>query len=209
MVNGSGVDLLRHCFEEYPGHREDGITRFLYVGRLMREKGTTEYLEAARLLHEKYGDRVSVAAIGYCEEEFAEELSKGEREGYFKLIPFNPVIHPFLKEADAVVMPSYHEGMSNVLLEASATGRPVLASDISGCKEIVEDGITGFKFKPRNTNALFDAMCRFMELPAESRRVMGQKAREKMEKEFDRRKITDAYMDEINMMFGTMSADDI
>ncbi|MCH4191024.1 MAG: glycosyltransferase family 4 protein [Butyrivibrio sp.] len=197
LVGGSGVDLTRHPAEPYPGHQDD-VTRFVYVGRLMREKGTQEYLTAAQALHDRYDDRVSVAAIGYCDDDYQSQLEEAQKKGILKAIPFQKDIHPYLREADAVVMPSWHEGMSNVIMEASATGRPVLASDISGCRELVEDGTTGFLFEARNAQSLIAAMNRFMETPLQERAAMGQMARKKMEREFDRQCIIDAYMDTID-----------
>ncbi len=196
LVNGSGVDLKRHQPESYPGH-EDDIIRFLYVGRLMKEKGTAEYLEAAHRIHEEFGDKVSVAAIGYYEDDFKEQVEKAVEKGELKMIPFNKDIHPFLTEADVIVMPSYHEGMSNVLMEGSATARPVLASNISGCKEIVDDGVSGFLFEKANADSLFEAMKKIASLSATERKNMGLAARSKVEKEFDRYSIIDSYINEI------------
>ncbi|MCR5675180.1 MAG: glycosyltransferase family 4 protein [Lachnospiraceae bacterium] len=197
LVSGSGVDLFRHQPMPFPGHADD-VVRFLYVGRLMREKGTLEYLACARRLHERYGGRVSVSAIGYADDDCEEQVNEAVKDGILKVMPFDPEIRPYLREADAVVMPSYHEGMSNVLMEASATARPVLASDISGCREIVDDGETGLLFPPRDADALFAAMERFLGLSTDERRQMGEKARAKMEREFDRRLVTEAYMEEID-----------
>ena len=196
LVGGSGVDLKRHTQEPYPGHQDD-VTRFVYIGRLMREKGTDEYLAAAQAMHEKYGDLVSMATIGYCDEDYQTRLDELTARGMLKVIPYQKDIHPYLREADAVVMPSWHEGMSNVLMEASATGRPVLASDISGCRELVEDGTTGFLFTAGDAQSLIQAMTRFMETTPEKRAQMGLAARKKMEREFDRQCIIDAYMDKI------------
>ena len=195
-VNGSGVNLKKHCFEEYPGHGDD-ITRFLYIGRIMKEKGVDEYLAAAKALHEKYDRKVSFAGIGYFDEDYEERIKECEKQGIFKMIPFSKDIHPYIKEADAIVNPSYHEGMSNVLMEASATGRPCIASNISGCKEIVVDKSTGLLFKPRSAESLIKALDDFMKLSIDDRREMGKKARAHVEENFDRQKITGAYMQEI------------
>ncbi len=200
LVNGSGVDLERHKPEPYPGHKDD-VVRFLYVGRLMKEKGTEEYLNAAHALHEEFDDRISVAAIGYYEDDFREKAEAAVKKGELKMIPYNKDIHPFLTEADVIVMPSYHEGMSNVLMEGSATARPVLASNISGCREIVEDGVTGYLFEKGNGKALLDAMKKIAGLSTDERRRMGISAREKVEREFDRHSIIDAYVDEIHKVF--------
>ena len=196
LVNGSGVDLERHNPEPYPGHADE-VIRFLYVGRLMKEKGTKEYLEAAHRLHEEFGDRVSVSAIGYYEDDCRELVEESVKKHELKMIPFNKDIHPFFKEADVVVMPSYHEGMSNVLMEASSTARPVLASNINGCKEIVDDNVSGFLFEPRDSDSLHEAMRKMVLLSPDERKAMGIAARKKVEREFDRHSIIDAYIDEI------------
>ena len=196
VVNGSGVNLDKHNKEDYPGHADD-VTRFLYIGRIMKEKGTDEYLYAARELHKKYGDKVSFAGIGYFDDEYEAKVKEAEAEGYFKMIPYQKDIHPYIKECDAVVHPSYHEGMSNVLMEASATGRPVIASDISGCREIVDKDKSGFLFAPRDKEALLEALVRFTELPLDQRKAMGEAARSYVEQKFDRRSIILTYINEI------------
>ena len=94
-------------------------------------------------------------------------------------------------------MPSYHEGMSNVILEAAATGRPVIASDIPGCQEGFDDGVTGLGVQARDKESLFNALKKFIEIPYEEKKNMGANARRKMEKEFDRNLVVNAYMEEI------------
>ena len=107
-------------------------------------------------------------------------------------------MHPYLAKASAIVVASFHEGMSNALIEAAATGRPVIASNISGCKEAFEEGVTGFGFTPGNADDLIRALESFLELSKEKQEEMGKAAREKMEREFDRSMVTDAYMEEVN-----------
>ncbi|WP_024867393.1 glycosyltransferase family 4 protein [Butyrivibrio sp. FCS014] len=198
-VNGSGVNLDKHYPEEYPGHKDD-ITRFLYIGRIMKEKGMDEYLEAAKILHEKYPGKVSFAAVGYFDDAYEARVKEAEKAHQFKMIPFARDIHPYLREADAIVHPSYHEGMSNVLMEASATARPVIASNISGCREIVEDGVSGILFEPRSTKALVKALFTFMEKDEAQRREMGKAARRLVEQKFDRRSIILTYINEIKQI---------
>ena len=191
LVSGSGVNLKRHCFEPYP---EDDQVRFLYVGRMLREKGIEELLEAAKQLHD---DDTEFALLGYPDEDYQDKLDAYEKEGYIKQLGFDPDVHVYIKNASALVLPTYHEGMSNVLMEASATGRPVIATNISGCKEIFEEGVTGFSCEPKSSEDLIRALKKFLKLSREERAVMGQKARQKMEREFDREKVADAYMEEI------------
>ncbi len=198
-VRGSGVNLEKHYYEEYPGHQDD-VTRFLYIGRIMKEKGTDEYLAAAKSLHEKYGNKVSFAAIGYCDDDYEERIKEAEKVGIFKMLPYAVDIHPYLKEADAIVHPSYHEGMSNVLMEAAATGRPVITTDISGCREVVDKDVSGFLAKPRDAKSLIEALERFMELDVSKRRDMGKAARSYVEQKFDRRSIILTYINEIKQI---------
>lgn len=191
LVKGSGVNLDRHGQEEYP---KGESVKFLYIGRMMKEKGIMELLEAAKELH---SEKVSFELLGYCDEDLQELLDEAEKKGYVKQLGFDPQVQKYLKDCSALILPTYHEGMSNVLMEASAAGRPVIATDISGCREVFEEGITGFGCRPGDAGDLIRALRRFLELPAEEKASMGQKAREKMEREFDRQKVVQDYLEEI------------
>ena len=191
LVKGSGVSLKRHTFEEYP---EEGITRFLFVGRMMREKGIEELLEAAEVLH---GPEVVFELLGYCDEDYQDRLDDCERKGCIRQLGFHPDVHEYLKQSSALVLPTYHEGMSNVLMEAAATGRPVIATNVSGCKEIFEEGVTGFGCEPKSGGELIRALQKFLALSRQERAAMGRRAREKMEREFDREKVVKDYYEEI------------
>lgn len=196
MVMGSGVNLERHHYEEYPAGEE---THFLFVGRVMKERGILEYIEAARALH---SDRVHFDIMGYCDEDYQDLLNELEGQGVLRQIGFHTEVHPYLTAASAIVVASFHEGMSNALIEGAATGRPVIASNISGCLEAFEEGKTGFGFTPGNGQELIRAMEKFLALPVEERASMGRRGREKMEREFDRRLVTEAYMDEVSKILG-------
>ena len=196
LVTGSGVNLAHHSLRPYPQGEE---THFLYVGRVMKEKGIEEYLEAAHHLH---SDTIFFDIMGYCDEDYQEMLDELEKLGVIRQLGFQKEVRPYLEAAAAVVNPSYHEGMSNVLMEASATGRPIIASNINGCKEIFEEGKTGFGFTPGNAEELIRALKKFLALTYEERARMGQEARKKMEKEFDRMLVTEAYMDEVKKILG-------
>lgn len=195
LVPGSGVNLDRHKFEDYPA-KEEPVT-FLYVGRIMKEKGTDELLYAAEELKKEYPE-VRFELVGYYEDDYKELIEQKQEAGIVHLTGYQKEMHPFYTKASAVMMPSYHEGMSNVVLEASATGRPILASDIPGCREGFEEGVTGIGFAPRNKEALLLAVKKFMQLSYEERKEMGLSARHKMEREFDRNIVVNAYMEEIH-----------
>lgn len=192
LVMGSGVNLQKHTFEEYP-HNEKTI--FLFLGRMMHEKGVDELLEAVEVVN---GPDVEFRLVGYSDaEDLNKPLEEAAAKGYITRIDFDPNVHEHLKQASALVHPTRHEGMSNVLMEAAATGRPIIATGISGCVEILEDGVNGFYCKLKDSNSLVEALRKFMELSYEERAEMGRKSREKVEREFDRMIVVEHYYEEI------------
>lgn len=196
LIPGSGVNLDRYHFEEYP--ENDNFIRFLFIGRVMKEKGIDEFLKAADSLKEKYPN-TNYDIIGSLEEENYQSILKDYQErGIIQFHGPQRDVHSFIKNSHATVNPSYHEGMSNVLLESASTGRPVIASNIPGCRETFEDGVSGMAFEPRNAEDLTDKLIKFIELPYEKKKAMGIAGRRKVEKEFDRNIVIDAYMEEIN-----------
>lgn len=191
MVMGSGVSLEKHRYEPYPEREE---VHFLFVGRVMKERGILEYIEAAKRLH---SSRVYFDIMGYCDEDYQTLLDELEKEGVIRQIGFQTQVHAYLAAADAIVVASFHEGMSNALIEGAATGRPVIASNISGCREAFEEGVTGFGFTPGKAEELIRAMNQFLSLTSKERADMGKRGREKMEREFDRKLVTASYMEEV------------
>ena len=196
LVMGSGVSLARHRMEPYP---EDDTVHILFVGRVMKERGIIEFIEAAKALH---SDTVKFDVLGACDEDYEAVLDSLEKDGIIHWLGFHTEVHPYLTAAGAVVIASFHEGMSNSLIEAAATGRPVIASNISGCMEAFEEGKTGFGFTPGHADELIDALKRFLGLSYEERSRMGRLARAKMEREFDRTLVTDSYMEEVRRILG-------
>lgn len=193
LIPGSGVNIKKHTLEPYPQYEKP---HFLFVGRLMKEKGIEEYLECAK----QYANQAEFDIIGYCEENYEDRIKQMSENGQIHFLGFQKEVHEFYKKASAVVVPSYHEGMSNVILEASATGRPILATQIPGCMEAVEDGTTGILFQEKNTRALSFAIKKFLLLGHEQQEEMGLSARKKMEREFNREMVVHAYFDEIDKL---------
>lgn len=196
LVPGSGVSLKVWQPMPYP---ENSGTKFLYVGRVMKEKGIEEFLRAAEVLH---SEKVTFAICGYCDEDYQEELDARSSRGEIIQLGFHPDMHEYYRDCSAVVMPTWHEGMSNVLMEASACARPVIASNISGCREIYEDGVTGYGFAPHSANELIRTLKHFLTLDRNQRAAMGRAGRQKMEEEFDREKVAAAYLEEIEKAIG-------
>ena len=189
ILSGAGVNLDYFSFQSYPAE-ENGVIRFLYLGRIMREKGMDELFRAVRRLQAENVHPFTLDLLGfYEEEEYKSQVAELEASGIVKFHGFQSDPRPYYSAAHCVVMPSYHEGMSNVLLEAASTGRPLITSDIPGCREAVDADRSGFLVPSRDADSLYEAMKRFLYLTAEQRAQMGAAGRKKMEKEFDRTKV--------------------
>lgn len=185
ILNGAGVNLEQYYYETYPTN--DKI-HFLFVGRIMKEKGVDELFEAIEKLQEK---NVILDIVGFFEDEYKQRIDELVEKGLAVFHGFQSDVRLYYRKADCVVLPSYHEGMSNVLLEASASGRPVITSNIPGCKEAVDDGISGYLCHVKDSQHLYEKMLSFCMLPKTQREIMGQKAREKMEKEFNKDQVVE------------------
>ena len=192
-IPGSGVNLQHFRYEEYP--ETDG--RLVYVGRIMRDKGIGELLSIIPELVRKYPYFALDIVGSLVDESYTEKINMLETLGKVHYRGPQLDVRPFLKQANAIVLPSYHEGMANVLLEAAATGRPVLASSVPGCRETFDEGVSGRGFAAQDPDDLLRAVESFLALPHERKCHMGKAAREKVEREFDRNIIVDAYMEEI------------
>jgi galacturonosyltransferase len=196
LIPGSGVNLLKNSFESYP-YETDRMIKFLFIGRLLKDKGLEEYLQASTYLKQK-GYPIQCDLVGAFEGDFYKDSVKQyEENGIGKYLGESSHIHQLITQYHAVVLPSYHEGMANVLLEAAACGRPILASKIPGCQETFEEGISGLGFEPKSVDSLQDAILKFLSLTTEQRQKMGLAGRKKVEKEFDRQIVVDAYMKQI------------
>lgn len=181
VLSGAGVNLEDYPYQPYP---QEGAVRFLFVGRVMHEKGVDELFAAARRLKRAYGDGVEFHIVGSFEEGYKPLMEELEQTGVVKYHGYQSDMKRFYAIADCVVLPSYHEGMSNVLLEAAASGRPLITSDIPGCREAVEPGVSGYLCPARDADALYAVMRQFLELPPAQRAAMGCRGRERMERQF-------------------------
>lgn len=180
--------------------RNAEITRFLYVGRIMDDKGSSELLTAIEEVFKTY-PYVKLDIIGSYEEETREKyeswVERLSTKGIVEFHGFRDDVDTFYGKCHALIHPSYHEGMSNVVLEAAASGRPVLTSDIPGCREGYESGVGGIAFEPKSSEAITEAMLIFLSFEPEKRREMGMSARKFVEKHFDRKIVIDAYLKRI------------
>lgn len=195
LIPGSGVNLEKYSVLEYPATEE---VHFIFVARILKEKGIDQYLEAAKEIRKKY-ENVYFHVIGGCDDkEYVEILRKEDESGNIIYHGLQKNMLEYQKMSSCIILPSYYpEGMNNVLLESAASGRPIITTSRSGCGEIVEDGVTGFIVKERDTRDLVCKIEKFLAMSYEERREMGLAGRRKVKREFDREIVVQAYVDEI------------
>lgn len=190
---GSGVNIDEFKVLDFPN--SDKIN-FVFISRIMKDKGINEYIDAAKYIKSKYKN-VNFHICGFSEEDYEDTLAELHNKRTIIYHGMIDNIQEVLIDTHCIIHPSYHEGMSNVLLEAASSGRPIIASDIPGCRETFDEGISGFSFQKKDTEGLINAIERFIQLDNESRKKMGLAGRRKMEREFDRQIVVDKYLKEI------------
>lgn len=195
LIPGSGVNLEYHTLKPYP--QEDEPVRFLFISRIRVEKGIEEYLAAAEAIRKEYPN-TEFHILGGCEGDYEERLRQLTKQGIVVYLGQQSDVRPFIEQSGCIIHPSFYpEGMSNVLLEACAAGRPVITTDRPGCGEIVDNGKTGFIVRQQDKMDVIEKVHKFLSLSYEERKAMGLAARHKVEREFDRKIVVKAYEKEI------------
>lgn len=192
LIPGSGVNLSRFQVMDMPENK----LSFIYISRVMKEKGIEELLIAARTIKNKYKD-AEFHVLGGCEEQYQDILKEYSDSGIIQYHGNVSDVRLYMKDSACLLHPSYHEGMSNVCLEAAASGRCVITTDGPGCRETVVNLKTGYTIPKENSVALIDAIERYIALSDEEKIEMGIAGRQHVERYFDRNIIVDAYMKEI------------
>lgn len=195
MLPGSGCNLEEHAYQPMP---EDNVTRFIFIGRVMKLKGIDEYLEAAKRIKGKYPNTEFLIAGWNEEEEYKKIVADYQERGFVNYIGFRDDIGDWIAKCHCTVLPSHGgEGVPNVLLESAATGRACIGSMINGTMDVIEDGVTGYLFETGNADSLAEQIEKFLNLSAEEKAEMGRAGREKVEREFDRQIVIKKYCDEV------------
>ena len=196
VMAGAGVNVDEFDFSEYPN--DDGKIHFLNVGRIMKEKGMDEFFFAIKKIRKDYSN-VTFDFIGWYEDNYREIVEKMQSEGLIFFHGFQSDVTPFIKKASCIVHPSYHEGMSNTLLESCSMGRPIITSNIHGCLEAVDEGKNGYLCNVKDGEDLYQKIKMFIELPYEKKVEMGKYARDFVVKNFNKTDVVDKTLKEIGL----------
>lgn len=203
LLPGSGVSLDRFPLLPYP---ESNKIEFLFCSRIIKEKGIEEYIEAAKTIKKTHPE-VIFHIVGPCSEKYLDIINNLHDKGILKYHGKLMDLRPVLENICCCILPSYYpEGISNVLLESASSGRPVITTNLPGCKEVVIDGKTGFIVEERNSQDLIATIEKFISLPYEQRKAMGLAGRKKMEKEFNREIVVKEYLNKIKDILNNPSS---
>jgi glycosyltransferase involved in cell wall biosynthesis len=207
LLHGEGVDLDDFPFTPLPraAAETDGFI-FILIGRLLWDKGVAEYVEAARRLRARF-PHARFQLLGPVGVDNPSAISRAEvdawqREGVIEYLGETHDVRPAIANADCVVLPSYREGVPRTLMEASAMGRPIVATDVPGCREVVENGVTGLLCEARSADSLAQQLERMLVSSDATRAQMGLRGREKVAREFDENGVVARYKDTIRAVTG-------
>ena len=196
LVNGSGVNLKKF---KYDIKIKEEPIKILFIGRIMKEKGIDEYLEVVKRIKRKYSNKVFFQILGqYEEEKYKVEIDKLTNEGNLEYLGVSNDVRREMSQVHCLVNPSWHEGMSNVLLEAGAMKRFLIVSDIPGCKEIVLDKETGFTFEKKNIDDLEKKIEKFISLSEIEYKKYIENSYNHIKNNFSREKVIEEYLKVIN-----------
>lgn len=194
MLPGSGVNLQRFVPIEYPGEER---VEFAFISRIMKEKGIDQYIKAAEYIRENHTNTV-FHVCGFCEQDYEERLRNLHDRGIIVYHGMIRDVNAFMKDIHCTVHPTYYpEGISNVLLESCASARPIITTNRPGCREVIDDTVNGYVVREKDDKDLIAKIEMFLDLSYEQKKAMGQRGREKVEREFDRNIVVGKYIAEV------------
>lgn len=200
LIPGSGVNLDYYTVLDYPS---DEMVNFLFIARVMKEKGIENYLDAAEHIKKKY-PKTTFHILGFCEQDYEGKLKEMQDKGIIKYHGMQSDVREFHKFSHCTIHPTYYpEGMSNVLLETAACGRPIITTNRSGCREVVDAGVNGYIIEQQNSQDLIEKIEKFLNLDYKAKRGLGLLGRRKVESEFDRNIIINEYVNQIKYVITT------
>jgi glycosyltransferase involved in cell wall biosynthesis len=197
LLPGSGIDLERFAPAQRKRESSDPLV-FLVVSRLLRSKGIAHYVAAAEAVRKEFPNaEFRIAGImekGHGEAITEDEIRRWSAAGLINYLGALDDVRPALSAADVVVLPTFYpEGTPRALLEAAAMGKPLISTDVPGCREVIADGVNGFLCEPRDVESLAGAMSRMIGMSDAERAAMGAASRAKAERDFDERIVIARY----------------
>ncbi|KVD90147.1 glycosyl transferase [Burkholderia ubonensis] len=203
LLHGEGVDLEQFAPAPLPA---GDAPVFILIGRLLWDKGVREYVEAARVVRAQH-PRARFQLLGPLGVDNPSAIGRDDvdawvREGIVEYLGEAHDVRPHIATADCVVLPSYREGVPRTLMEASAMGRPIVATDVPGCRDVVADGDTGLLCRVRDSASLAERLAQMIALGPDGRAAMGRRGRQKVVAEFDEQKVVERYTITIRALTG-------
>ncbi len=200
LLPGEGINVEK--FKPIEVNKNDNIFRFLLIGRMLEDKGVYEYIKAGEILSKKYND-FEIGLVGYLGVDNPKAITKEQMDNltkmsYIKYHGSKSDVRQSISQSDCIVLPSYREGISMTLMESASMTRPLIATNVPGCKDLVDDGVNGYLCEVRNAEDLADKMEMMLGLSESERVEMGRKGREKMVREFDESIVIGKYLEVIN-----------
>lgn len=197
LEGGEGIDLQKFSTLPYPDNEKPV---FLMICRLLYEKGYTEYVTAAKALRGQAVFRLMGPIDSHPSAVKRSDVDADIASGAVEYIEYSPDVQSQITSADCIVLPSYHEGLSRVLMEALAFARPIITTDIAGCRETVDSGENGYMCEPKNAQSLTDAFTKFMHTSVEEKKEMGKASRKKAESQFNIEQVIEKYLQVIGKL---------
>lgn len=202
IVDGSGIDTDR--FVPTSQRIESNFFNVLFVGRFLKDKGIKELIDAGRIINEKFTN-VIFNLVGDIDPDNPASVSRSEIKKWigYPWVSFHGIVNdtrPYIANSDVVVLPSYREGIPRSLLEAMSMAKPIITTDVPGCREIVQDGKNGFLIPAKNVTLLLEALIKMINLGSSKRLNMGALGREMVLERFEEKLIVQKYMDTIGSL---------
>ncbi len=206
LVRGSGVNT-----EHFTPVLCDSVKRFnqkisfLFVGRILYDKGVNEFVEASKIVKQQYSE-TEFNMLGSIDNQNPSsvpfsEVKKLEENNIINYLGYVEDVRQYICVSDVIVLPSYREGIPRALIEAMAMAKPIITTNVAGCREVVDENKNGYLVPVKNVPLLADAMVKFIELDDAKKQMMGRISRKKAISEFDEKIVTQAYLEDINRMF--------
>ncbi len=196
LLHGEGVDLSH--FEPQVMSATDGNVRFLLIARMLWDKGVGEYVEAAKIVRQQYPQAVFqlLGACGVANPSVIEreQISKWEQAGIIEYLGTTPDVRPIIANADCVVLPSYREGIPRTMIESAAMAKPLIVTDVPGCRDVILPGKTGWLCPVKDAHALANCCEQLITMTAEQRNLIGYAGRTFMNLKFDEKIVIEQYL---------------